>query len=1012
MKKLLLFLLISLSYVTAFSQQTAPVNPKQLNQNTVYLEPSTNRRWGFNGAIGWYVIPDSTYIKSFISAGGQDSIAFVNQFKNIGTSTKAIIALQTDTMKTTPIYNIGLDPTNLSLRYDTTLYTPYYVFKATLPDGVISGLGLSIAGSNVLVASGMWRISGNTYTTSGTTTLPIDAQDPTLSRYDVVYGNASNTLNIISGTLSASPVYPSIPGGTILVGAVLITPTSVTTVQPVITNYVTTNTTQTIGAVKTFTQDVLGTFWQILANGMATFQGGVNSPTYNFYGHNAYFTYNAGEIGIGGTDAVSISGPLIKSQLGNNLISFDYSTLKRNTQTGPSTIVTDYFLTQDSVKAGANVTITKSGQSITVAASGGGGGTVTSVGATGSNGILIGGSSPITTSGTYTFQVDSSAYRTVANSLSLAQIQTALNLKANLASPTFTGTPAAPTASPGTNTTQLATTAFVTAAVTAGGVSGANPTASIGFTAVNGSATTYTRSDGAPKADSTVIRSVANSMSLAQLASTYGTITNLALKANIASPTFTGTVTIPTPFTLGATSVTSTGTQLNYLNAATGTTGTTSTNLVYSTSPTLVTPTLGVATATSINGNIWTTGTGTFTQAAGSTLTTTGAFNLNLTATAASTPTFPTGTGTLAYLAGSNTWTAMNTFNRANITTTSTAALAASNTTAATSGVPVQYSPAFRWTGTVWNTSGTPATNNMDALMEYRPASSAAPIGTLATAMQLNGGGYTDVLTLLSNGQANHTGTILATANNQIATGITGSYTFTDGAFTGVVHSAMKLTFGAALGSQFNITDATGTGDVDLHFGNANPSSSNFAFRGNTTNTYLNAPGGSGTVFFRVANTTLMSLPSTGILNLVTAPSTSTADTYDFITRQSSTGNIEKVLATSIPITRASADLTAQTSTGNVTTFTVGASTATFNISQYINITAVSVDVIQGQVTYTDENNTAQTISLSNLSAVGNSTYNPVTIRAKNATVITVKTNLTTGAGSITFDAGARITQL
>lgn len=37
----------------------------------------------------------------------------------------------------------------------------------------------------------------------------------------------------------------------------------------------------------------------------------------------------------------------------------------------------------------------------------------------------------------------------------------ALALKANLASPTFTGTPAAPTASAGTNTTQVATTAFV-----------------------------------------------------------------------------------------------------------------------------------------------------------------------------------------------------------------------------------------------------------------------------------------------------------------------------------------------------------------------------------------------------------------------------------------------------------------------------------------------------------------------------------------------------------------------
>ena len=38
-------------------------------------------------------------------------------------------------------------------------------------------------------------------------------------------------------------------------------------------------------------------------------------------------------------------------------------------------------------------------------------------------------------------------------------------LSVNLASPTFTGTPAAPTASAGTNTTQLATTAFVTTAI-------------------------------------------------------------------------------------------------------------------------------------------------------------------------------------------------------------------------------------------------------------------------------------------------------------------------------------------------------------------------------------------------------------------------------------------------------------------------------------------------------------------------------------------------------------------
>lgn len=44
-------------------------------------------------------------------------------------------------------------------------------------------------------------------------------------------------------------------------------------------------------------------------------------------------------------------------------------------------------------------------------------------------------------------------------------LQTSLDAKAPLASPTFTGTPAAPTAAVGTNTTQLATTAFVQAEI-------------------------------------------------------------------------------------------------------------------------------------------------------------------------------------------------------------------------------------------------------------------------------------------------------------------------------------------------------------------------------------------------------------------------------------------------------------------------------------------------------------------------------------------------------------------
>ena len=46
-------------------------------------------------------------------------------------------------------------------------------------------------------------------------------------------------------------------------------------------------------------------------------------------------------------------------------------------------------------------------------------------------------------------------------------IAVAIQTKADLVSPTFTGTPLAPTASPGTNTTQLATTAFAKAAAAA-----------------------------------------------------------------------------------------------------------------------------------------------------------------------------------------------------------------------------------------------------------------------------------------------------------------------------------------------------------------------------------------------------------------------------------------------------------------------------------------------------------------------------------------------------------------
>lgn len=144
--------------------------------------------------------------------------------------------------------------------------------------------------------------------------------------------------------------------------------------------------------------------------------------------------------------------------------------------------------------------------------------------------------------------------------------------------------------------------------------------------------------------------------------------------APLASPTFTGTVTIPTPFTIGAVSMTATGTQLNYLAAATGTTGTTSTNLVFSTSPTLTTPNIGAATATSINGNTFTTGTYTITGTAAKTLSFTN--TLTLSGTDGTTMTFPSTSATIARTDAANTFTGVQTMTSPALTTPAITGLA------------------------------------------------------------------------------------------------------------------------------------------------------------------------------------------------------------------------------------------------------------------------------------------------------------------------------------------------
>ena len=75
------------------------------------------------------------------------------------------------------------------------------------------------------------------------------------------------------------------------------------------------------------------------------------------------------------------------------------------------------------------------------------------------------------------------------NTMSQNAITQALSFKAPLASPNLTGTPVAPTAEAGTNTTQIATTAFVTSAINSGAILSISGTTPISATTTSGAVT-------------------------------------------------------------------------------------------------------------------------------------------------------------------------------------------------------------------------------------------------------------------------------------------------------------------------------------------------------------------------------------------------------------------------------------------------------------------------------------------------------------------------------------------
>jgi hypothetical protein len=126
-----------------------------------------------------------------------------------------------------------------------------------------------------------------------------------------------------------------------------------------------------------------------------------------------------------------------------------------------------------------------------------------------------------------------------------SQLDTLLAARAPLASPALTGTPTAPTAAPATNTTQIATTAFVQEALSGAGAG--DMSKSVYDTTNNGKVDVAEAAEAVPWTGVTgKPSSFAPSAHSHPTSEITGLDAALALKAPLASPDLTGTPTAPT----------------------------------------------------------------------------------------------------------------------------------------------------------------------------------------------------------------------------------------------------------------------------------------------------------------------------------------------------------------------------------------------------------------------------------------------------------------------------------
>ncbi len=245
----------------------------------------------------------------------------------------------------------------------------------------------------------------------------------------------------------------------------------------------------------------------------------------------------------------SLSSASIRSEF--NLIETGFTAaqaalaLKANL-TSP-TLVTPNLGTPSAL-VGTNITGTAAGLSI------GGNAATATLATTATNATNATNASTVTTNANLTGHVTSVGNAAVLGSFTLAQLNTAIS-NADVA--TGGGTATGTNTGDQTNITGNAATVTTNANLTGDVTSIGNATTLTNAPVIAKVLTGYTSGAGTVAATDSILQAIQKLNG------------NDALKANLASPTFTGTVTIPTPFTLGAVSVLPTGTELNFVDGVT-----------------------------------------------------------------------------------------------------------------------------------------------------------------------------------------------------------------------------------------------------------------------------------------------------------------------------------------------------------------------------------------------------------------------------------------------------------